>query len=135
MPHSKSIPSYWRRIPEWYRLEGVKCETCETAYFPSRSLCPTCRREGKLSPFKFSGKGTIYSYTRIYAPPEGMEFQKPYHLAIVELDEGSRITAQIVDSKAESVDIGAKVTSVFRKIREGGTEGIIQYGYKFTIAE
>ena len=135
MPHSKSIPSYWRRIPEWYRMEGVKCETCGTAYFPSRSLCPECRREGNLAPFKFSGKGTIYSYTKIYAPPEGMEFQKPYHMAIIELNEGPKITAQIVESKAKSVDIGAKVTSVFRKIREGGAEGIIQYGYKFTIAD
>ncbi len=131
MPHTKSLPSYWRKIPQWYRLEGVKCATCGSYYFPERTICPECRRDGKLEMYKFKGMGKIYSYTVVHAPPAGFELHKPYIMAIVELDEGPRLTAQIVDCKKEDIDIGTKVEVVFRRIRESGDEGIIHYGYKF----
>jgi len=131
MPHTKSLPSYWRKIPQWYRLEGVQCAKCESFYFPARTICPTCRREGKLEMYKFKGTGTVYSYTVVHAPPAGFELHKPYIMAIVQLDEGPKLTAQIVDCKKEDIDIGTKVEMTFRRIREGGEEGIIHYGYKF----
>lgn len=134
MPHTKSLSSYWRKIPQWYRMEGAICETCKTHYFPSRSICPQCRRAGKLTKQTFSGKGEIYSYSVVHAPPAGMELHRPYNIAIVELDEGPRLTAQIVDCKKEDLGIGKKVEMVFRRIRDGDREGIIHYGYKFRLA-
>ncbi len=131
MPHTKSIPSYWRKIPQWYRLEGVVCKTCGNYYFPARSLCPVCRRRGKLEPYTFRGTGTIYSYTIVHAPPHGFELQKPYILAVIELDEGPRMTAQVVECSREELQVGARVRVVFRKIREDKEGGIILYGYKF----
>ena len=131
MPHSKSLSLYWRRVPQWYRLEGTRCSSCSSYYFPVRSICPECRREGKLNNVKFSGRGTIESYTTVHAPPAGFELQKPYTIGIIKLEEGPKLTAQIVDCEPGDVKIGGDVQVVFRKIREGGGRGVIHYGYKF----
>jgi hypothetical protein len=131
MPHTRGLASHWRRIPQWYRLEGAYCENCGNYFFPSRSICPECRREGKLVSAKLSGTGTVYSYTVVHAPPQGFELHRPYIMALVKLDEGPVLTTQIVDCKKEDIGIGTKVRMVFRKISDGSGEGIIQYGYKF----
>ncbi len=55
----------------------------------------------------------------------------PYVVAQVELDEGARITAQIVNVDPEDVEIGMRVRACFRKITEYGEGGLIVYGYKF----
>ena len=54
----------------------------------------------------------------------------PYVLAIIQLDEGPRLTAQ-VDCKPEEIYIGMRVKAAFRKILEEGEDGIIHYGTKF----
>jgi uncharacterized OB-fold protein len=57
----------------------------------------------------------------------------PYHLAIIELDEGPRLTGQIVSCK--SVRIGMRVRPVFRILGKEGDRGIIYYGTKFAPSE
>ncbi len=121
----------WRRIPERYNLMGSKCETCDQEYFPARKICPACRRKGKLVPKSMPQEGKIYSYSEVHAAPAGFEFETPYFLAILELTNGVRLLAQLVDSPAETVKIGARAKLVFRRIAEDGKEGVISYGYKF----
>jgi len=121
----------WRKIPERYRLLGSKCETCGSKYFPSRIICPNCRRKGKISEEKFSGEGKIFSYTVVSSPPAGFELETPYILAVIELAEGPRLTSQVVDCRPEEIKIGTPVRMVFRKIKENGKEGLINYGFKF----
>ena len=129
----ESISLTWRRIPERYRLEGTKCKTCNSVYFPKREVCPKCRSKGVLEKFTFSGKGKIYSFTKVHVPPKGFEDQSPYSLAIVELEEGARLTAQIIDSDDKKIKIGAPVEAVFRVIQKDNPEGLIHYGFKFKI--
>jgi hypothetical protein len=126
-------PMSWRRIPERYGLIGSHCEVCGGNFFPARKVCPICRRRGKVKQVRFSGKGKIYSYTVIYSPPSGFELATPYLMAIVELDEGPKLTTQIVDCDMKDVKIGALVKMVFRKIQEDGEEGLIHYGFKFKV--
>ena len=130
----ESIPLTWRRIPERYRMIGVKCEKCNTHFFPKRSICPKCRRKGKITEFRYSGKGKIFSFTEVTAPPEGFEDQVPYALAIVELEEGARVTGQIVDAHSKDIKIGSPVEQVFRIIQRDDPEGLIHYGFKFRLA-
>lgn len=80
---------------------------------------------------KLSGKGKIVTYTIIHVAPEQFEGQAPYPIAVIQLDEGPRITAQIVDCDVDDIKIGMKVKSTFRKIQEDGYIGAIYYGYKF----
>ena len=112
---------------------GSSCGTCSTNYFPPRTICPKCRRKGKISPFEFSGNGKIYSFTEIHAPPQGFEIQAPYVMAIVELDEGTRCTGQVVDARLSDMRIGAEVEGVFRKIISDDPDGPIHYGFKFRL--
>jgi uncharacterized OB-fold protein len=128
---TESLAITWRRIPERYRLEGTCCKTCGICYFPPRKICPKCRRKGKIEPRHFCGKGKVYSFTEVTAPPEGFELEVPYILAIVELEEGPKITAQIVEVREPEIRIGDAVEAVFRKIKEDGEEGLIHYGFKF----
>lgn len=129
-----SLAITWRRIPERYRLEGSECSKCKTAYFPPRKLCTKCRRKGSISTKTFCGRGKIYSFSEIFAPPSGFELESPYTIAIVQLEEGPKVTAQIVSPHAQ-VKIGAPVEMVFRKIQEDGEEGLIHYGFKFRIVK
>ncbi|MCX8175427.1 MAG: Zn-ribbon domain-containing OB-fold protein [Candidatus Micrarchaeota archaeon] len=128
---SENLAITWRRMPERYRLVGTECQNCKTAYFPARKLCPKCRRKGRIVPRQFSGRGKIYSYTEVFAGPSGFELEVPYLLAIVELEEGPRLTAQIVGVSEKDVKIGDEVEMVFRRIQEDSAEGLIHYGYKF----
>jgi len=128
-----SIPIHWRKFDERYRLNGNFCENCSTPYFPARPICPKCRRKGKLVERQMPFTGKIHSFTKVLVGPKGFDFETPYHLAIIELDNKAKILAQIVDSDAEKVKIGAKVKKVFRKIADNDAEGVIAYGYKFKV--
>jgi uncharacterized OB-fold protein len=78
-----------------------------------------------------SGLGEVYSFSTMYNAPHGYEDQKPYTIALVRLDEGPMVTAQLTDVDAADVAIGMRVEMVTRKLREEGAEGQIIYGYKF----
>jgi uncharacterized OB-fold protein len=90
------------------------------------------QRDVQLAPekFAFSGRGTIYSYTTVLEAPEGYEEQAPYLVALVQLDEGVFITAQLTDVDSP-VNIGDRVEMVTRKLTTEGERGMIVYGYKF----
>jgi uncharacterized OB-fold protein len=81
--------------------------------------------------FTFSGTGEVYSYTTVQEAPEGFEGQAPYVLALVKLEEGPLITAQITDLDGDGIAIGDRVEMVTRKLTTEGQRGMIVYGYKF----
>ncbi|MGL4648537.1 MAG: Zn-ribbon domain-containing OB-fold protein [Caldilineaceae bacterium] len=78
-----------------------------------------------------SGRGEIYSFGTMFNVPRGFEEQRPYTIAIIRLDDGPMVTAQLTDVDAADVHIGLRVEMVTRKLREDGDEGQIVYGYKF----
>jgi len=80
--------------------------------------------------FNFAGTGEIYSFTTLQDAPEAFRSQAPYMLALVKLDEGPVITAQLTDVDGE-VNIGDRVEMVTRKLATEGERGMIVYGYKF----
>ncbi len=125
------IAETWRRMKHRYNLYSTKCESCGGVFFPPRIICPTCRRKGKMADLKLSGNGKIITFSVIHAPPEGYALEIPYVLAIVELEEGPKLTAQVVDAKPGDVTIGMPVEVAFRKILTQDAHGLIHYGYKF----
>ncbi len=128
-----AVPRFWRKIPNRYNLIGTKCNNCDSVFFPPRSVCPKCRRIGKLEPYQLNGRGKIVSYTQTRVPPEGFEDEVPYILAIVEMEEGPRITGQVTGADSDEIEIGDKVEATFRNINEEGESGVIYYGYKFQL--
>lgn len=79
----------------------------------------------------FTGTGKVFTYTIIRVAPEGFKAYAPYLIGVIQLDEGPKVTSQIVDCRPDSVYIGMPVEMCFRKIREQGQHGIICYGFKF----
>jgi uncharacterized OB-fold protein len=75
-----------------------------------------------------SGLGTLYSYTiarRPTAPPWADAM--PQLLAIVELDEGPRISTELVNVDPEQIKIGMRVRPVFA---DGGDETVTLLHYE-----
>ncbi len=124
------ISRHWRLQQQRYGLVGEICPHCEEKIFPPRDVCPNCAQEAK-TPYVFSGKGEVYSYTTIYDPPEGYEGNAPYTVALIKLEEGPLITAQLTDVDNGKVEIGVPVEMVTRKLREDGERRMLVYGYKF----
>lgn len=82
--------------------------------------------------YTFSGQGEIFSFTILQETPESFDEQAPYVLALIKLDEGAMITAQLTDIESfDSVQIGDRVEMVTRKLATEGKNGMIIYGYKF----
>ncbi|MBN1955220.1 MAG: Zn-ribbon domain-containing OB-fold protein [Anaerolineae bacterium] len=125
-----SVPNTWRLQQQRYRLMGEVCDRCKTKIFPPRDVCPECEAPAKTQ-FALSGRGEVYSYSTVYNAPAGFEDATPYTVALVRLEEGPLVTAQLTDVSAEEVEIGMPVEMVTRRLRADGAEGIISYGYKF----
>jgi len=125
-----NIPRNWRLQQQRYRLVGEICERCGARIFPPRDVCPECETVEQRD-VAFSGKGEVYSYSTVYHPPRGFEEFAPYTVALVRLEEGPMVTAQLTDVDADQVKIGMPVEMVTRRMQSGGEEGAIIYGYKF----
>jgi uncharacterized protein len=125
------IAPHWRLKAQRYQLVGEVCPNCDGKIFPPRDVCPHCGEGPAQPPFKFSGRGEVFSHTTIQKPPEGYEEFAPYTVALVKLEEGPLVTAQLTDVATDQVQIGMPVEMVTRKIRTQGQEGLIIYGYKF----
>lgn len=125
-----NVVNDWRLRGQRYRLEGERCGHCGETIFPPRDICPECHKPAK-TPETFSGRGEVYTYSTVYVAPEGFETYTPYTVALVRLEEGPMVTAQLTDIAPAEVSIGMPVEMVTRRLRTHGEEGTIAYGYKF----
>jgi len=96
-------------------LRLQRCDACASVYFPPRPFCPSCASR-KVSVFKASGKGKLYSYVIHHRPAPG--FTPPYSIAVVELDEGPRLMTNIIDcpQTPEALELDMKVEVAFEKL-------------------
>ena len=125
------VPRHWRLQKQRYALVGEVCPHCQAKIFPARDVCPECGGEAK-KPYNFSGRGKVYSFTVMHSAQAGFERNAPYTVALVKLEEGPVVTAQLTDIGPTKVEIGMPVEMVTRRIREDGDErGMLIYGYKF----
>ena len=121
---------YWREIPQRYRFEANICAKCGLKFFPPRLICRECGSRD-MEPTKIAETGKLLTFTVIRVPPHQFDDQAPYAVGIVELEDGVRLTAQIVDCDFDKMKIGMSLKLEFRKIQSDGEAGIINYGYKF----
>jgi uncharacterized OB-fold protein len=102
-------------------LEGLRanelrlqhCNSCRRYRYPAARYCPYCLSDDAAWE-KVSGKGTIYSFIivhQLYHP--GFRDDIPYNVAVVQLEEGPRVTSNIVGCKNDDVRIGMSVAAEF----------------------
>lgn len=65
-----------------------------------------------------SGKGELYSYTITHVPTPGFEDKTPYVVGLVELDEGVRIIANMINLAPDDVEIGMRVKVAWEKLSD-----------------
>ncbi len=124
------IPRHWRLKKQRLAMIGEICPHCQSKIFPPRDICPNCGEETQTE-YQFSGRGEIYSFTKVYHAPAGYEENAPYTVALVKLEEGPMVTAQLTDLDDQSIEVGMPVEMVTRKLRSNGDRGALIYGYKF----
>ncbi|MFA5763450.1 MAG: Zn-ribbon domain-containing OB-fold protein [archaeon] len=119
----------WRNYKDRYMLVGFECASCKKNYFEQKGMC-TCGST-EFNEVEIKGNGKIVSFTQIHSGPEAFAEQGKYCVAIIDLEEGARITGQVVDCNYEDLKIGQEVEAVFRKFYKSGDKGVIHYGTKF----
>ena len=124
------LPRYHRLRGALYRLEGSVCRGCGARAFPARPICAACK-SADVAKASFSGRGRLWSFTRIAQPPRGFASVAPYAVGMVRLAEGPLLTAQLADTEGVDLAIGMEMEMVTRKIRDAQENGFIVYGYKF----
>jgi uncharacterized OB-fold protein len=99
---------FWEGLAR-HQLHLQRCAGCARLRHPPRAVCPSCLSSA-VEWVEASGRGTVYSFTVTHqnqAP--GFRERLPYVLAIVELEEGVRLMANVTGCDPGVVRIGMPV--------------------------
>lgn len=126
---TKTIPrpmpranAYMDTKPFWAAAKEGKLvlQYCRTSkrfqFFPRPVSLYTGRRD--LEWREVSGRGTLYSWTVTYAPWPGHENRVPYVCALIDLEEGVRMLANLYNCAAEDLRAGLPVRLIWEKLSE-----------------
>ena len=116
-PHRRPRPALTQ--DNAFFFEGAKehslliqrCAVCGTLRHPPRPACANCR-SFEWDALEASGRGTIYSFV-VNHYPQVPAFDYPLVVALIELEEGTRLVANVVGITPETVAIGMPVVATF----------------------
>ena len=113
-PSAISAP-FWEGLRAG-ELNLQRCLECERHVFYPRSVCPHCL-SNRLEWTAASGRGRVYSYTVVRrAMNPAFAADVPYVFAIVELDEGPRMTTNIVNCGSDEVRVDMPVKATYDNV-------------------
>lgn len=99
------------------KLKLRRCRDCGKLHFMPRFLCPFCWSEN-LEWIDSAGRGTVHSFTIIRrAPLAEFVARVPYVVALIDLEEGPRMMANILGNDALETRIGDPVRVTFEERR------------------
>ena len=81
-----------------------ECRACGALQHPPTAACARCGSY-ELGARAASGRATLFSYTVVHAPVVA-PFKPGYIVALVELEEGTRLVSELVDIPRDEVRIG-----------------------------
>jgi len=108
-PSPTSRP-YWDAAKR-HELQLQHCGACGGFIYYPRPRCPNCMSDN-LNWERVSGRGKLYSYTIVRRASTRSFADAPYVLAIVELDEGPRLTTNLI-APQDQLKIGMPVAVHF----------------------
>src|SRR5262249_37033782 len=108
-PTATSRP-FWEAAKR-HELLLQRCGACNAFIYYPRDRCPHCLSD-RNGWHPVSGRGKLYTYTILRLASTRSFADKPYVLAIVELDEGPRMTTNL-DAPPEQIKIGMRVAAYF----------------------
>lgn len=90
-----------------------RCDACGAFRHPPSPICPNCLSDA-AGWVRASGRGSVYTFTVVrQALARGFDEKLPYVVAVIELDEGVKFLANLVDADPETVTIGMPVEVTF----------------------
>jgi uncharacterized OB-fold protein len=97
------------------RLRLQRCPRDGLFFYP-RSRCPRCLGDD-WSWQDVSGRGSLHAFTidRVGHDP-ALAHTVPFAIAVVELEEGPRMTARVVDCALTELRVGMPLSAVFETI-------------------
>jgi len=103
---------YWRSGADGV-LRLPRCTACQRLFWYPRTHCPHCGSDA-LEWLATAGRGHVYTFTIVRQSPEPFFAARvPYVVAMIELIEGPRVMANVVDCDAAAVHIGMPVSVLF----------------------
>jgi uncharacterized OB-fold protein len=126
-PAAKPLPEptpdskpYWDGLNEG-RLLLQQCGACRKIRHYPRPVCDRCYSM-EVAWVEASGRGRVHSWTVAYHPfHAGFKDDLPYIVALVDLDEGVRMNAQMRGVAADEMRMGMSVQVRFERMNEGRT--------------
>jgi uncharacterized OB-fold protein len=103
--------TWWFDGLKEHRLLIQRCSSCGVLRHPPRPMCDRC---GSLEwqPIEASGRGTVYSFV-VNHYPQVPAFDYPLPIGLIELEEGTRLIADLVGSDPAAYKIGLPVEVEF----------------------
>jgi len=114
---------YPEEAPFWEGARNHKlvlqcCRPCDRIWFPIGPVCAGCLSED-LEWMELSGRGHVSSfviYHKGWSP--WLQSRVPYAVAQVQLDEGPRLTANIVEMPLEEIHVGMRVEATWERVND-----------------
>jgi len=113
-PTSLSAP-HWEGCRQGV-LRVQRCRVCATYVFIPQPICTGCQRDA-LEWVESSGRGRVYSFTTVHRPPRP-EFDVPYVVAIIELDEGWHMLTNLIGCAPDQIAVDMPVVVTFERISD-----------------
>ncbi len=83
-------------------LRFQKCQACGAHEAAGIDLCPACLGKD-FKTVEVSGQGRLASWTTIRKPPLRFKEEGMYHVGVVDLDEGFRVTGRFIPQEGDQV--------------------------------
>jgi 3-oxo-4,17-pregnadiene-20-carboxyl-CoA hydratase alpha subunit len=103
--------AFWFEGTRAHRLLIQRCASCGTLRHPP---LPACGRCGSLEwdTLEASGRGTLFSYVVVHYP-QVPAFEYPLPIGLVELEEGTRVVANIGGVEPDDIEVGMTLQALF----------------------
>ena len=111
IPTPTSKP-FWDGLAE-HQVRIQQCRACHSWIFYPRVMCPHCWA-ADLEWKEIPGTGTLYTFTICRKPTHPLfAGEVPQLLAVVQLDEGPRLTSTLVNVRETEIRIGMRLKPFF----------------------
>ncbi|WP_016883385.1 MULTISPECIES: bifunctional MaoC family dehydratase N-terminal/OB-fold nucleic acid binding domain-containing protein [unclassified Rhodococcus (in: high G+C Gram-positive bacteria)] len=99
--------AFWFAAAREHRLVIQRCARCGVLRHPTGPMCGECRST-EWDTVDASGRGTVYTFV-VNHHPKIDAFDYPLVVAVIELEEGTRLIANMTGVEPEHVHIGMPV--------------------------
>ncbi len=111
--------AWWWEMAEAGQLGIQKCKGCGALRHPPRPMCGDCHST-EWEAIESTGRGTVCSFT-VVRYPEFPGYEYPLIIILVDLEEGTRVTSQLVGCETDDVSFGMAVEVQYHKDSDGFT--------------